>query len=174
MFFLSVILYKNDVDIFTPLALYSGDDFKIYQIISHMFLHSSVSHIFFNMLFLFLFGSIVEKSLGYFQFIILYLTSGIGAAILQLMIFNETGDNCSMVGASGAIFGVVAYSAFIKPSPKILSIFSLRFFVLFLILSEFHSIIFEPSEDIAHWAHIGGAITAIFFHGLVKSISSDL
>ena len=172
MYFLSVDLYDKGIDIINPLALYSGQEFSYYQMITHMFLHSDEIHLLFNMIFLFLFGIIVEKSIGSLNFILLYFLSCLGAALLQLMIF--TGDQ-SMIGASGAIFGIVTFSAFVKPSPKISLVFfdfKIKWFVIFLILSEFYSIIFEPSAYVAHWAHIGGALTAMFYYSFTKSIKS--
>ena len=172
MYFFSIDLYYKGIDIISPLALYSGQDFCYHQMITHMFLHSDEIHLLYNMIFLFLFGIIVEKSIGSLKFLLLYILSGLGAAILQLMIF--TGEQ-SMIGESGAIFGIVTFSAFIKPNPKINLIFldlKLKWFVIFLILSEFYSIIFDPSIYVAHWAHIGGAITAMFFYSLNKNLNS--
>src|SRR5690625_3288242 len=62
-----------------------NENFKIWQIVSHMFMHGSTMHIFFNMFALWMFGSIMEQSLGQKKFLFLYFSAGFGAVALQLI-----------------------------------------------------------------------------------------
>ena len=60
-------------------------NFGIWQVVTHMFMHASVSHIFFNMFALYMFGSVLEQSIGQNRFLFLYFSSGLAAAGLQIL-----------------------------------------------------------------------------------------
>lgn len=147
---------------FASFALWPNSEFeRPYQYITHMFLHTDLLHILFNMLIFASFAPIVEKKYGQGKFLLLYLLSGIGAAFLHIYI---TGDQIPMVGASGAIFGVVILATLIDPKMKVflfgLLPISIMYITSILLILELYQGIINPNDGVAHFAHIGGALTA--------------
>ncbi len=147
---------------FNPTSEY----FKIWQPITHMFLHGGLLHILFNMMVLVSFAPFCENYLSRNQFLSLYFLSGIVAAFSHVLII---GGNSPMVGASGAIFGILYF--YIMSNPK--STLSLYFlfkmkamnlgiglFILELSLGIYS--IYYP-HNIGHFAHLGGALFGIGF-----------
>ena len=188
----------------TYLAAYfpASPNFHSWQIITHMFMHSGIMHIAFNMLTLASFGPVLERFLGDRKFLILYFLSGLGAFVLfnlwelfhmyqiaQPMIaegysfldiltgnFGEVPRNLQesavgvidilrtpMVGASGAIFGVIAAFAILYPNAEMFIMFipfPIKAKVLFPIAIVVSLVlgISGSGGNIAHFAHIGGAL----------------
>lgn len=148
------------------LALYSINTgaFQPYQIVTHMFLHGSVGHIFFNMFGLYMFGRVLESVLGSKKFFILYFLSGMGAALLQLLIYYLQDAPAIMIGASGAIFGVLAAFAMMFPNVELMLIFlpipiKAKYFVpVYAVLELYFGIANFRGDNIAHFAHLGGAV----------------
>jgi membrane associated rhomboid family serine protease len=170
VFIISIYCWTQNINFIDNFALYPGYEFRYYQLLTHIFLHSDEIHLISNLIFLIYFGNMVEKSIGSKKFLFLYLLSAIGAATLQLMI--ESGST-PMVGASGAIYGLISFSVLINPNPKIKLIFteiSIRWISIYLILSEFYSVVYNPYFLVAHWAHIGGAFTGLIFYSFLKRI----
>ena len=143
--------------------------FNTLNFITHMFIHGNIAHIFGNMLFLWIFGNNVEDAIGKFRFLILYFLSGLAAAVLQSAIAILTGDiNIPMVGASGAISGVIAAYGKLYPFariyavilPFIFFIFALPawFFIGYWFVIQILSAMFIPTSfgGVAWYAHIGG------------------
>lgn len=147
-----------------------NENYQVYQWITHQFMHASIAHIAFNMLALLSFGPTVEK---YFQkkFIWFYLISGLGAAILQFM-FSE---NTALLGASGAIFGVLLVYVFLEPESKLLLFFILpikgKWLLPAVLFFEAYMGLFGQSDGVGHMAHLGGAITGFLYFILSKSKS---
>jgi membrane associated rhomboid family serine protease len=148
------------------LALYSihTNGFKPYQLITHMFMHGSLGHIFFNMFGLYMFGKVLESVLGSRRFFILYFLSGIGAAGLQLLVYYLHGTDGIMIGASGAVFGILAAFAMLFPNVELM-IFLIPIPIKAKYLVPIYAVIELVSglaafsgDNIAHFAHIGGAI----------------
>ena len=180
----------------------ASPNFHSWQIITHMFMHSGIMHIAFNMLTLASFGPVLERFLGDKKFLILYFLSGLGAFVLfnlwelfhmyqiaQPMIaegysfldiltgnFGEVPRNLQesavgvidilrtpMVGASGAIFGVIAAFAILYPNAEMFIMFipfPIKAKVLFPIAIVVSLVlgISGSGGNIAHFAHIGGAL----------------
>ncbi|MBI1344372.1 MAG: rhomboid family intramembrane serine protease [Terrimonas sp.] len=134
--------------------------FKPYQFVTHMFMHASFSHILFNMFGLWMFGRILESRLGSKKFLILYFVAGLGAAFLQEIM----GGFGIAIGASGAIMGIFAAFGYLFPNTELMLIFlpipvKAKYFIPALIaLDLFGGIYKAPGDNIAHWAHLGGAI----------------
>ena len=107
------------------MALFPIDspNFSFYQFITSMFMHAGLAHLFFNMLALISFGPDVENQLGEKKFLLFYLIMGLGASIAQLSLSHG-----AMIGASGAIFGLLVYFTLYNPEAK-LSLFLLPIFV---------------------------------------------
>ena len=149
------------------LALYTPNfiNHKMYwQLISYMFIHDpySFSHILFNMLGLFIFGSQLELRMGSREFLIYYLAAGIGAGILALLL------KIPVIGASGAIYALLLGFATYFPNAKILVFFffPLKAPVAVLLFAGL-SIFFQFSGSfggVAHWAHLAGiAVGYLYF-----------
>jgi len=146
-----------------------------YMLITHMFLHGGWLHIISNMWVLWIFGDNVEDVMGKIKFILFFILCGLGAAILQILVSLPLGGgNTPMVGASGAISGVLAAYMKFFPSARILTIFPFLFFIttaevpafFFIGLWFFGQIVngivtlpFAGLGGVAWWAHIGGFIT---------------
>lgn len=138
--------------------------FNPYQIITHMFVHANFGHLFMNMFGLFMFGRSLEMMLGSKKFFVLYFVSGLGAAILQLSIFYFQADVTAMVGASGAVFGILAAFAVYFPDVPLMLIFfpvpiKAKYFVaIYAALELFQGVAGFQLDNIAHFAHLGGAL----------------
>lgn len=137
--------------------------FHPWQFISYMFLHSSPAHIFFNMFALWMFGRATEYILGSKRFAALYFISGIGSALFQIGVAALFGgySNFILLGASGAIMGVLAASAMLRPNDLII-IFPIPFpvrakwMIIIYATLEVSLGLFYPGAQIAHFAHVGG------------------
>ena len=192
------------------LALYFplNPNFSPWQFVSHMFMHGGVTHLLFNMLALWMFGSYLENIWGGKRFLIFYFICGVGAAAIYTAInyyqFNAVYEvlrgtglsafdiqsmidkseypsnvlsedqamdligifNTPMVGASGAIYGVLVAFAFNFPNHKLMLIFlpypiAAKYFVPALISLDLFSGVTGFSifgGGVAHFAHVGGAI----------------
>ena len=184
------------------LHYYENEKFLISQFITHMFMHGSPSHILFNMFGLWMFGSPLEQMWGRQKFLFFYISCGLGAALLQMLVYYSqiqnlyqvielnnlslsdpqlilnfmserdysnavTAFNSVMVGASGAIYGVLVAFAFSFPNSKLMLLFlpfpiKAKFFVPLLILIDlFFGISSFSVGPIAHFAHVGGAIIGL-------------
>ncbi len=167
--------------LFYPASQY----FRPWQIITHMFMHGGIWHIFFNMYALFMFGSVIERTIGEKKFLILYFVCGLGAVALHLgvqYIQAQTfmngiaeGSVTAManynslkmtptLGASGAIYGLLIAYAMLFPDARLSIIFlpftsmsSKTWIIIFAIL-EFVTGITGTIDGIAHFAHLGGML----------------
>ena len=142
--------------------------FKSWQIITHMFMHGGFMHIAFNMLTLASFGPLLERFLGEKKYILLYFLSGLGAYALNSlwiyyeMIAEEQFINVAMLGASGAIFGVVAAFTALYPNAEMMIMFipfpiKAKILLPIVIVGSIYLGI-NNVGGVAHFAHIGGAL----------------
>jgi len=142
----------------------SQDNFNPIQIITHMFMHGGLIHLAFNMFVLWQFGRGMEKLWGHTKFLIFYITSGLGAVLLHNLLMTS-GFDIPMVSASGAIYGLVVGYVAMYPNQKMSIIFLPMFsfkaskFILVALGIELLITVSGFHTGIAHWAHIGGAIT---------------
>ena len=192
IFFIATYILQNQFDMVRWLSVFYFDSpfFRPWQVVSYMFLHASIEHIFFNMFALFMFGPILEYSLGSKRFFNLYFICGIGAIALQWVVqaieihqligsfvvhkdttaspevITKIGDiyDSPILGASGAIFGVLVAFATLYPNMEMLIFFipipvKAKYVISVYIIYEIYSSIRQTSGDnVAHLAHIGGAI----------------
>lgn len=197
-----------------------NDNFGVWQIVTHMFMHANFMHILFNMFALYMFGSLLERSIGQNRFLFLYFSAGLGAAGLQILFsylhyhhgyqallnggmspteiqdllhnaFSQAlhgnsyrvnipqGIDSSsvtsmidaysspMVGASGAIFGVMAAFAVVYPNLPLYLMFIpvpikakylIGGYFLITVYSAVSGTSFFGPSNTAYWAHIGGAV----------------
>ena len=120
------------------LHFFKASDFQLYQLFTYMFMHASLSHIFFNMFALWMFGCVVERVWGPKKFIFYYISCGVGAGLIQelaqfISIYSELSANdltfsmvspasfngLTTVGASGAIYAILLAFGMIFPEERI-------------------------------------------------------
>lgn len=150
-------------------------------VFTSMFIHGGIAHIFGNMLFLWIFGDNVEGALGHVKFAIFYILCGIGAAAGQ--IFVDVNSMVPMIGASGAISGVLAAYMLRYPRARIHTFVFL--FIIFTtiqvpafivigiwfatqVMSGVGTLGVDTSGGVAWFAHIGGFITGILLERFFK------
>ena len=146
--------------------------FRWWQPITHMFMHGGFWHIFFNMYTLVMFGMVVERALGTRKYLWFYFITGLGAAALHTGVewlelnYMDGGIGIlytPMVGASGAIFGVLVAFAMLYPQARLTLIFppvtlDAKWWVIIFIGIELVTGITGTAMGIAHFAHLGGAL----------------
>jgi membrane associated rhomboid family serine protease len=226
--FIGTLAIGNGDAFYQWFALYFPNNplFQPWQTLTHMFMHGSPTHLLFNMFALWMFGTAVEQIFGWKKFIIFYLLSGFGAAIIQvaflyfqynsgLTTLMETGIaqsdivsvlsegkyykswepilgdnfngfigafNSTMVGASGAIMGVLVAFGMLFPESKMMLIFlpvpiKAKYFIPAIIALDLFSgitgqSIFSPSNT-AYMAHVGGAFTGFILMYFWKKNEKD-
>jgi membrane associated rhomboid family serine protease len=139
-----------------------------WQLFTYMYVHSGVSHIFFNMLGLFMFGTAVEQEMGSWEFLLYYHLTGALAGLASLGIYWVTGqDNVQLIGASGAVFAVMLAFAAFRPHARILLFFVLplraRTVVLLYAAIELFSEVLGYSAGVAHLTHLAGFLFAFLY-----------
>jgi membrane associated rhomboid family serine protease len=174
----------NRVNDLFALHHYKSSEYRPYQLITHMFMHGSIFHLLFNMLALWMFGTMIEKVWGPRRFLIFYLICGLGAGLAQmgsyafdfwkidhaqisLELFTQYQTalrmNCT-VGASGAIMGILAAFGYLFPNTKLFIMpipvpVKAKWAIIGIIaLDVFGGVSKTPNDNIAHFAHIGGAL----------------
>src|SRR5687768_11125676 len=151
--------------------------FSWVAVLTSMFLHGGVMHVGSNMLFLWIFGDNVEDRMGHGRFVVFYLLCGTAAALAQTAM--EPDSVVPMVGASGAIAGVMGAYFVLYPHSRIVTlvpifffpiievpaIFFLGFWFLMQLMSSVGSIASatagEPAGGIAFWAHVAGFVAGV-------------
>ncbi|MDB9720901.1 rhomboid family intramembrane serine protease [Winogradskyella sp.] len=226
--FIGTLTIGNGEAFYQWFALYfpKNEAFQPWQILTHMFMHGSPAHILFNMIGLWMFGSAVEQVLGWKKFLMFYLLSGFGAALIMLAYYYfqysplegeliasgistaEINDMLSnnkiyrditidqkvklqemfdiyistMVGASGALFGVLVAYGMLYPESKVMLIFlpvpiKAKYFIPGLIVVNIASELYGNSmlspSNVAYMAHLGGALTGFLLMLVWKKNESD-
>ncbi|WP_400078074.1 rhomboid family intramembrane serine protease [Winogradskyella sp. R77965] len=228
LMFIGTLAIGNGEAFYQWFALYFPKNplFQPWQVLTHMFMHGDVMHILFNMFALWMFGTAVEQVFGWKKFLIFYLLSGFGAAIIQVAflyvqynsglttliesgiaqtdivsVLSEgkyntgwtsiLGDkldsflsafNSTMVGASGAIMGVLVAFGMLFPENKLMLIFlpipiKAKYFIPAIIAMDLFSGLtgqsfFSPSNT-AYMAHVGGALTGFLLMYFWKKNEKD-
>lgn len=136
--------------------------YRPWTLVTYAFLHANAAHIFLNMLMLFFFGPRLEERLGSQTFIWFYILCGIGGALLSFLT-----PTAAVVGASGAIFGVVIGFARYWPREDIyiwgVLPIQARMLALLMVLSSLFAGFTGAQDGIAHFAHLGGLVTGWLF-----------
>ncbi len=153
--------------------------FEPFQIATHMFMHGNLPHLLFNMLGIYWFGTMVEMVWGPQRFLFYYLTCGLGAWAMHVGIqwwelerigIDPTTFNGSVWGASGAVFGIMVAFALHFPNMEIRLMFppiamKAKYFVPIMAGAELVFGISGTATGIAHYAHLGGALTGLLLIG---------
>ncbi|WBU63752.1 rhomboid family intramembrane serine protease [Paracoccus aerodenitrificans] len=154
-----------------PVAVVNG--YNLWGLFSHMFLHAGILHIAGNMLFLWVFGDNLEDQMGHVGFLIFYLLSGLAAAAAQIA--SNPLDGIPMVGASGAIAGVMGGYLLLFPKARVdvlaliiifIKIFTIPAWVmlgLWFLFQIFGSFSLFGGDNVAYWAHAGGFVAGAIF-----------
>ena len=140
-----------------------------------MFVHGGIFHLAGNMLYLWVFGDNIEDTLGHAKYLLFYVVCGLGAAISQVMI--DPGSSVPMVGASGAIAGVLGAYLVLHPQANVLTFVFLVFFIRVMYLPAvvllgiwFFVQIFPAftggGGGVAWYAHIGGFLVGVLLVSL--------
>ncbi|MCX7032032.1 MAG: rhomboid family intramembrane serine protease [Spirochaetes bacterium] len=140
-----------------------------WQVFTYMFVHANFTHLFLNMLSLYLFGVQLERRMGSGEFLLYYLVSGVGAGLVTLLVNNATGQGMVyVVGASGAIFAVLLAFASFFPDTRIFifGILPMRAPTAVLVFAgiEVFSMFTNFSAGVAHLTHLAGIL---FGYGLL-------
>ncbi|MGC9151009.1 MAG: rhomboid family intramembrane serine protease [Microbacter sp.] len=177
-----VLIRTSGIDLAELIGLHYWHSaaFNPLQFISYMFMHGSFDHIFFNMFGLFMFGPVLEQVWGAKRFLFFYLFTGVGAGIVQelfwtyqllpyigspaMHIIFQGGIEHITIGASGAIFGILLAFAMIFPDAKLMLFFlpipiKARYFVpMYALVELFLGVAQFSGDNVAHFAHLGGAL----------------
>lgn len=153
-----------DLDRYLDLFPVNSKEFMPHQFITYMFMHADVSHIFLNMLGVYMFGSILENVWGAKRFINFYLLCGLGAAGLQLAISYFNNEYTVLLGASGALFGLLVAFAMMFPNTELQLYFVIpvkaKYLVIGYTLFELYNGFFAH-DHVAHFAHLGGLVVGV-------------
>lgn len=148
-----------------PAQIINGENLQ--SLITSMFLHADIIHLGLNMLFLLVSGDAVERELGNLRFLGLYFGCGIIAGLFHS--YLNSSSSIPTIGASGAIFGILAAFAIIFPFRWLLHLFGIIPIPLPAIVFVFVTMITETAyvssgivENVAHTAHIGGFLAGVF------------
>ena len=137
-----------------------------WQFVTYMFMHGGIWHLLFNMLALFMFGSPVERRIGTREFVLFYFLVGTLSGIASYFFFYFTGQNIMLLGASGAIYGVMLLFSVFFPSAGVLlfGIIPMRasMLVLLYFFIEFFGSVFS-SGSIGHATHLFGLLFAFLY-----------
>ena len=194
LFFAATFLLPSlHLDNLLAVFYFDSPNFKIWQPVTYMFMHGGFAHIFFNMFALYSFGSVLESRWGAKKFIIFYFITGLGALFLQWAvqafevhqiigqittfdgwqahITSQAQMNTlngiyygGMVGASGAIFGLLVAFGMLYPNAELLIMFipvpvKAKFIIPIYILIELSLGVAQfEGDSVAHYAHLGGAL----------------
>ena len=155
------------------LHAWQSDLYKPWQLITHMFLHGDFSHILGNMFALWMFGSILENVWGPKRFLLFYMLCGVGAAVIHLAILSyqlvplttqyDRLLNSATLGASGAVFGILIAFVYLFPNTYIYIYFLFPVKAKWLGIAYFAFELYKGIENsagdnVARWAHVGGAL----------------
>lgn len=143
--------------------LFNAPEFHSYQFVTYMFLHAGFGHLFSNMFALWMFGRTLEYELGSQRFLTYYMVCGIGAALIQIGVASLFGENLTLLGASGAVFGLLLAFGVLHPNNMIYIIplpfpIKAKWFVVGYAVLEI-ALGWSPiNTGVAHFAHVGGML----------------
>ena len=199
LFLATAVLESQGIYLIQILGLhqFQSPNFRPHQLVTHLFMHANTMHLLMNMFALWMFGKILENIWGGKRFLIYYMFTGLGAAVLHLAVIQyqifqlnipemlelakqglyTQGNINSLrltqlvstptVGASGAVFGILLAFGMLFPNTQLFLLFppipiKAKYFVIgFGLLSLYLGLSNNPSDNIAHFAHLGGMIFGV-------------
>ena len=182
--------YGIDLNDLLGLHFFLASDFKLFQLITYMFMHADFQHIFFNMFAVWMFGRTLEQVLGANRFLTYYMVCGIGAGLVQELVqyiqyvtelshfdgvntglavipMEEYLNLMTTVGASGTVYGILLAFGMLFPNSQMF-VFPIpfpikaKFFVVGYAIIELFSGLGSSGDGIAHFAHLGGMVFGFF------------
>ncbi|HEY0740797.1 MAG TPA: rhomboid family intramembrane serine protease [Chryseosolibacter sp.] len=173
IFLLQSILPNLRIDEMLALFNIRSEYFKPYQLFTYMFVHGGFMHIFFNMLTLVFTGPILESHWGPKRFLLFYIVCGIGAGVFNVLVdlFFGLGTFSVMVGASGAIYGVLMGFGMTFPNMEIMLLIPpipIKAKYLVFVLGGM-TFLLDRSGNVAHFTHLGGIIFAFIMMRIWRS-----
>jgi membrane associated rhomboid family serine protease len=162
-----------------PLAYRPGEDAlpnvlpRLPNFITAMFLHGGIGHLFGNMLFLWIFGDNIEDRLGHVRYLVFYLSCGIVASLVQVV--SDLDSGIPIIGASGAIGGVMGAYLLLFPHARVLTLFFIIIIVrliwipavvylgVWFLIQLIEALNAPPGvgAGVAFWAHVGGFVAGV-------------
>ena len=188
----SLALPRIGIDLIDLFGLHfpTASGFRFYQLFTYMFLHapSSLEHVFFNMFAVFMFGRVLESVWGKQRFLLFYMATGVGAAMiqelswlyllyadaksvgipLQELLAHPGVNNLITIGASGAVFGILLAFGMLFPNTPLFLLFlpipiKAKYFVaIYGIIELFLGVANFNGDNVAHFAHLGGMLFGYF------------
>ena len=167
VYVLQIIFHQLDshfIDLYLGLVPFRvTHELMLWQLVTYMFLHGGVFHIFFNMLTLFMFGNELERYWGTHRFLSYYFITGIGAGICSWLVAMITGNGWSIIiGASGAIYGLLLAYGMTYPNRIVYLNFlvpvKVKWMVIIMGAIAFLSSISGSEPGVANIAHLGGML----------------
>ena len=157
---------RHGVDLNDILGLhfFMASDFKPFQLVTYMFMHADFQHLFFNMFAVWMFGRTLEMVLGPKRFLTYYMVCGIGAALIQMGVAWLAHDYYfSLIGASGAVMGLLLAFGLMHPNNEIFIIpipfpIKAKWFVIGYAVLEIVLGWSGAQTGVAHFAHVGGML----------------
>jgi membrane associated rhomboid family serine protease len=157
----------------TPVALFGTTPPPVFTLVTYMFLHAGAGHIFSNMIFLWVFGDDVEEALGRWRFLAFYLLCGIIGGII--FVASDPSFAGPLIGASGAISGVIIAYAMWRPCAKVtvlVSIIPLRISAYWVVglfaATQLWNLESAGKSDVAYWCHLGGMLAGAALFPIMK------
>jgi membrane associated rhomboid family serine protease len=142
-------------------------EYFVWQLFTYMFLHGGISHIFFNLLALWMFGSELESLWGSRRFVFYFFFCGIGAGLCTVLFTPYGYQRIPVIGASGAIYGLLLAFGWLFPNRLIYIYFLFpipaKYFVIIFGLIEFFSSMGGAGGGIAHVTHLGGLLLGLLY-----------
>lgn len=173
--------YHIDLNAIGGLHYVTAESFHFWQPITYMFLHANLTHLFFNMFAVWMFAPVIEREWGARRFAIYYFVCGLGAALVQELVWTamlsdlsgqygaalvtEYAYHLNTIGASGAVFGILFAFGWLFPDvPMFLLFFPVPirarvFVIIYAVLELFAglgSVAGLTADNVAHFAHLGG------------------
>lgn len=177
LWFLDMLLEKRfGVRLTNVLGLYyfQSNAFHVWQPLTYMFMHASMGHILCNMFALWMFGPVIENEWGSKKFALYYLICGLGAALVQEVVWGLTGGAYSIIdgqlafrvtiGASGAVFGILFAFGWLFPDIRLylfllpIPIRARVFVIIYAAFELFAGLAPSAGDNVAHFAHLGGML----------------
>jgi len=153
--------------VMVPILILNGQ--RLFTLVTSMFMHANLLHLAGNMLYLYIFGDNIEDVFGHVGYLAFYLFSGLAASFTHILSITNPADLVvGVVGASGAISGVLGAYLILFPRSRILSL--VAYFVLpvpavlflgFWFALQWIYVLTGTSSGVAYFAHIGGFITGV-------------
>ena len=181
-FFGDIVAQRYGIKLSEILGLhfFMASDFKLYQLVTYMFMHANFSHIFFNMFAVMMFAPALEERWGSQRFLIYYLVTGLGAAVVQQAVWAlqlqpvlstmdptiaaTLANRVVTIGASGAVFGILLAFGWLFPEVRMFILFipipirARTLVIIYALIELFSGIAPIPGDNVAHFAHLGGMI----------------